>query len=77
MYCTIARTRWPSATSASVRWEPMNPSAPVTATSGRSVMRVSFLGEGVVVPCGDGGAAVALFRGGAGRSRKEKVSGAW
>ncbi len=32
LYCTIARTRYPDATSVSVRWEPMNPSAPVMAT---------------------------------------------
>src|SRR5271166_1071015 len=32
-YWTMARTRRPRATSASTRWEPMKPSAPLTATS--------------------------------------------
>ena len=37
MYWAIALTRWPEATSASVRCEPMKPSAPVTAASGAEV----------------------------------------
>ena len=37
LYRTMALTRYPRRTSASTRWDPMNPSAPVTATT--SVIR--------------------------------------
>ncbi len=40
LYRTMARTRFPRRTSASTTWEPIKPSAPVTATT--FVMDASF-----------------------------------